>query len=215
MVTEDPGEGYRTAWDCEVRGDALATFVRPIMLRLSEMKEAIGFSHWDLHGGNMLFNANDGSFKMLDFGFGVVDAASAGVSTCSGSGSQLSTNALWVPPDVLEDFRGSKQAFGFFYDLGRVMLHCNQRVRELSLARYRAKSRDFLSSYDKIIAARARRRGAPSCCHPLDIPLDVDKCAAARFALEAYATDRKLRPYPDRRPSKRARRAGGPNEGAA
>ncbi len=193
MVTEDPGEGYRTAWESEVRGDALTSFVLPLMLRLSEMKKGVGFAHWDLHGGNLLYNPGSGSFKMLDFGFGVVDAASAGVSTCAGSGAQVATNALWVPPEVLEDFGGSKKAFGFFYDLGRVMLHCNPRVRQQVLARYRAEIGGFLASYDAQIGDRARRRGVPSCCHPMDIPIDVDKCAAARFALDAYAADPKLR----------------------
>ena len=182
LVTADVGDGYvpgshKTVVDRE----GVRDYVSSLLGLLHEMRVASGFTHWDLHGNNFFYNPETRSFRFLDFGFATVDVPSS--HPTAKSGTCLADNPIVVPESVLEDFDGEKRIFGFYYDVGRVMLHSSAIVREEVLRIHGADKPEFLEGYENIIRARRRR---PRSRHVhLPVVLELDHYYVARFALEA------------------------------
>jgi hypothetical protein len=207
LVTKDPGESFSEAWSADMPGDAFESFVGPIVSRLADLRFKAGFSHFDLHGSNVLYNPGTSEFRILDFGFSVIDKGALGkgkggkFSHVCGSGASLAKNNLRIPAEVLAEFGGDVSEFGFFYDVGRVMLDCNKEVQTAMKARYKEAYAASVSAADAI-GRNIRRRliggmpgdsvcGSHSACSEGDdcddgsIPLDLKKCTRALFALRA------------------------------
>jgi hypothetical protein len=91
-------------------------------------------------------------------------------------------NDIVVPSAALQDFDGDKDIFGFYYDVGRVMLHSSVVVREEMLGFHGTNKPDFLAGYKRIICGRKRSRPR---LPDLAVVLTVDIYYVARFALEA------------------------------
>lgn len=179
IVTADVGAGFVSgSSDSAVENEDVRSYVARMLRLLLDMRVAAGFTHWDLHGNNYFYNPRTKTFRILDFGFATIDSPSA-----VDSGTRLSRNNVVVPEEALQDFDGDRVVFGFYYDVGRVMLHSSLAVRGAIFKMHGTSMPDFLQRYRKILIGRCSRRRPSRFAFP--VRLEIERFYVARFALEA------------------------------
>ena len=183
IVTADVGEGFVSASSKHVVDrEGVRSYVSTMLNLLLDMQVAAGFTHWDLHGNNFFYNSATKTFRILDFGLStLVD---------NSTGEYIANNDIVVGRAALRDFGDNKKIFGFYYDVGRVLLHSSVVVREEVLSMYGTDRPDFSKRYKRIISGRIRTAadGTAEVKPPSRaVILEIEHYYVARFALEACA----------------------------